>query len=152
MGGSLSQKAKEDLWIVGLLQLWQITLRRWNKSRLKCHYDSNFYVIEIKQKKELESKVIFAQQEVLDLHNQIHATKEENRKTFQVKERELNKLQMKLLMANQRKGTLEQQMQSYEIIREKKDMLKLNQEREDARHQVLTKKLDDLEMKSSILQ
>jgi hypothetical protein len=61
MGGSLSQKAKEDLWIVGLLQLWQITLRRWNKSRLKCHYDSNFYVIEIKQKKELESKVIFAQ-------------------------------------------------------------------------------------------
>jgi len=48
--------------------------------------------------------------------------------------RELNKLQMKLLMANQRKGTLEQQMQSYEIIRKKKDMLNLNQEREDAKY------------------
>jgi len=41
---------------------------------------------------------------------------------------------MKLLMANQRKETLEQQMQSYEIIRKKKDMLNLNQEREDARY------------------
>jgi hypothetical protein len=48
--------------------------------------------------------------------------------------RELNKLQMKLLMANQRKGTLEQQMQSYEIIRKKKDMLNLNQEIEDAKY------------------
>jgi hypothetical protein len=41
---------------------------------------------------------------------------------------------MKLLIANQRKGTLEQQMQSFEIIREKKGMLKLNQERKDARY------------------
>jgi hypothetical protein len=37
-------------------------------------------------------------------------------------------------MANQRKGTLEQQMQSFEIIREKEDMLKLNQKRKDARY------------------
>lgn len=59
---------------------------------------------------------------------------------------------MKLLMANQRKGTLEQQMQSYEIIRKKKDMLKLNQEREDVRYQALTKQLDDLEMKFIALQ
>ncbi len=59
---------------------------------------------------------------------------------------------MKLLMANQRKGTLEQQMQSFEIIREKKDMLKLNQKRKDARYQALTKQLDDLEMKFTTLQ
>ncbi len=50
MGGSLSQEAKEDLWIVGLLQLWQITWRRWNKLGLNCHYDSNFCMIEMKEK------------------------------------------------------------------------------------------------------
>lgn len=43
-------------------------------------------------------------------------------------------------------------MQSFEIIREKKDMLKLNQERKDARYQALTKQLDDLEMKSTTFQ
>jgi hypothetical protein len=59
------------------------------------------------KRKELENKVVAAQYEVLDVQNHIHATKEQNRKTLQVKERELNKLQIKLLMENQRKGTLE---------------------------------------------
>jgi len=78
------------------------------------------------EKHELEGKIVGAQQEVLDLHNQIRATEVQNRKTLQIKERELNKLQMELILANQRKGTLEQQLQSYEIIKGERNLLKLN--------------------------
>jgi len=56
----------------------------------------------------LEGKVVVAQQEVLDLQNQICAIEIQNRKILQVKEKELNKLYVELIMANQIKGTLKQ--------------------------------------------
>ncbi len=54
-------------------------------------------------------------------------------------------------MGNQRKGTLEQHMQSYDII-EEINLLKLNQERKDARYWALKKQVDDLEIKFVALQ
>lgn len=59
---------------------------------------------------------------------------------------------MEFILANQRKGTLEQQLQSYEIIKVEKTLLKLNQEREDARYWVLKKQANDLEINFTILQ
>ncbi len=83
---------------------------------------------------ELESKIAIAQQEVLGLHNHIHATEVQIKKTLQGKERELYQLQMDLIMVKQRKAILEQQMQSFETIKGKRDLLKANQEREDAKY------------------
>jgi len=41
---------------------------------------------------------------------------------------------MDLIMVKQRKAILEQQMQSFETIKGKRDLLKANQEREDAKY------------------
>ncbi len=49
------------------------------------------------KKQELESKATIAQ-EVLDLQDHICATEVQNKKTFQGKEREMNRLHMEIIM------------------------------------------------------
>ncbi len=82
------------------------------------------------KKQELDGKVIVVEYEVIDLKLQIRTSEVQNFKLLQGKERELNKLQMEIIMLNQRKGNLEHKLQSYDIIKEEKNLLKLNQERE----------------------
>ncbi len=55
----------------------------------------------------------------------------------QAKERELNKLQLEIIILNQSRGNLEQKLHSNDIIKEEKDLLKMNQEKEDAKHWVV---------------
>ncbi len=55
-------------------------------------------------------------------------------------------------MLNQSKGNLDQKLQSYDIIKEEIDLLKLNKKREDARYWALKKHVDDLEIQSMALQ
>lgn len=86
---------------------------------------------------------------VINLQCQIHATKVQTNKTFQ---RALNKLWMEIVMLNQITRILEQQMQSYEMVKEEINLLKLNKERKDARYWALKKQVDDLEIKSIALQ
>jgi len=43
-------------------------------------------------------------------------------------------------------------MQSYEMVKEEINLLKLNKERKDARYWALKKQVDDLEIKSIALQ
>ncbi len=49
-------------------------------------------------------------------------------------------------MVKQRKATLEQQLQSYEIIKGGNNLLKANKEREDAKYWALKKEADDFEI------
>jgi hypothetical protein len=49
-------------------------------------------------------------------------------------------------MLNQSKGNLEYKHRSYDIIKEERDLLKLNQKKEDARYWALKKHADDLEI------
>ncbi len=51
---------------------------------------------------------------------------------------------MEIIMLNQ--WNLEQEMQSYEIIKEEQDLLKLNKEREDFKYWALKKQADDFEI------
>ncbi len=72
--GSPNQETKEDLQIVGLFQYVANYSKQMEKtqielSRLELMCENN----ETKMQ-ELESKVVAAQQEVLGLHNHIHAT------------------------------------------------------------------------------
>ncbi len=46
---------------------------------------------------------------------------------------------MELIMEKQRKVTLEHQMQSYQTIKGERDLLKTNQEREEAKYWALKK-------------
>ncbi len=46
---------------------------------------------------------------------------------------------MELIMVKHRKATLEQQMQLYETIKGERDMLKVNQDRQDAKYWALKK-------------
>ncbi len=55
-------------------------------------------------------------------------------------------------MLNQSKGNLEQKHWSYDVIKEERDLLKLNQDREDAKYWALKKHADDLEIQSTTLQ
>ncbi len=66
---------------------------------------------EMKQKKKkLDGKVIVAEQEVINLKHQIRTNEVQILKILQAKERELNKLQMEIIMLNQSKGNLEQKL------------------------------------------
>ncbi len=53
---------------------------------------------------------------------------------------------MEFIMVKQKKATLEQQMQLYETIKGERDLLKENQEKEDAKYWALKKELDNLEI------
>ncbi len=59
---------------------------------------------------------------------------------------------MEFITGIQIKRTLEQHIESYDIIREEKNLLKLNQEREDARYWAVKKHADDLEITILALQ
>lgn len=68
--------------------------KTWIKlSRLKLLREKN----EAK-KQELNSRVVVTQQEVIDLQNNIRATKVEIKKTFQAKEKKLNQLDIEFIM------------------------------------------------------
>ncbi len=49
-------------------------------------------------------------------------------------------------MVNYKKVTLEEQMQLYEIIKGKRDLLKVNKDIEDVNYWALKKKVDDLKI------
>ncbi len=60
---------------------------------------------------------------------------------------------MELLVMKQRKVTLEQQMQSYETINGKKDLLKAKfQDKEDAKYWALKKEANNMEIRSAASQ
>jgi 5-formyltetrahydrofolate cyclo-ligase len=59
---------------------------------------------------------------------------------------------MELLMVKQRKATLKQQMQSYKIIKGKRDLLKAKfQDKKDAKYWALKKEVDNLEIRFATL-
>ncbi len=59
---------------------------------------------------------------------------------------------MELLMVNYKKVTLEEQMQLYEIIKGKRDLLKVNKDIEDVNYWAMKKKVDDLKIIFVVLQ
>jgi hypothetical protein len=52
---------------------------------------------------------------------------------------------MDVILLNLKKGTLEEQLQSFENIKEERNLLKLNQE-EDVKYWALKKHVDDFEI------
>ncbi len=104
-----------------------------------------------RMKQKLESKVTIIQQEAQDLQHHIRTIEIQIKKTLQAKEKELNQLQMELIMVKYRKATMEQLMQLYETIKGEKDLLKVNQDREDAKYWAQKKEVNDMEIKYATL-
>ncbi len=124
IGGSLSKKIEEDLQIVGIF--WYVA--NYSKQMEKTWIELSGFKLLLErneaEKQELENKDVVAQQEVLGLHNHTHAIEVQIKKTLQAMQKKLNQLQMEFIMVKQ--ATLEQQMQSYEIIKGERNLLKEN--------------------------
>jgi len=82
IGGLLSQEAEEDLWIIGLFQYVENYTKKMEQTMIELLGFKLLHERNEVEKQELEGKVVVAQQEHLDLHNQIRAIEVHNRKTL----------------------------------------------------------------------
>ncbi len=86
IGGLLSQKAEEVLWIAaGLFQYVANYTKKMEQTMIEL---LGFKLLRERnevEKQELEGKVVVAQQEVLDLHNHIRVIELHNRKTLMLR-------------------------------------------------------------------
>ncbi len=85
---------------------------------------------EVKQL-ELQNKLEFVVQKLEYLKHRIMIQEVQTKKLLQAKEQQLNKVHMDLFHMNQRKHNVEQQLLSMDRIKEKGDLLKQNQEKDD---------------------